>query len=112
MRTPIKITRVPVTYVTENNVPKSGGWVIWPKPDEEAPNWKLKNNERVLWCPWCGEWSIYKKTIGDPAFYCKGYCGWANTNEYYVKHINKLWYEDIPLEELRKMEIPRPKGRR
>ncbi|MMZ68018.1 hypothetical protein D3C80_1433460 [compost metagenome] len=85
---------------------------MWSLPDEEPPNWKLEKNERVLWCPWCGEWAVYKKVYGDDVFRCQGYCGWANTGEYYVRHINKIWYEDIPLGDLRKLEIPRPRGKR
>lgn len=110
-RTPVKIKRTPITYITDNNLPLSGGWFVWSRPNVEPPKYKIKANQRVLWCPWCGEWTIYNKAWGEDKWRCQGYCGWANTEEYYVRHINKIWYEDITAEAIRKLDIPRPRGR-
>lgn len=72
-----------------------GGWMHFPKPEgakKPQPQRKLKNNEKILWCPWCGEWSIYKRSATDMAKWeCQGWCGWGNTDEYYVKKFNNLW---------------------
>jgi len=111
VRTPIKIQRKPITMLSKAGHIKSGGWMVFNRPKEEPPSWKLEKNERVLWCPWCGEWSIYRKPFGEDKWRCTGYCGWANTNEYYVRQANKIWFEDVPLSELKKLSIPQPRGK-
>jgi hypothetical protein len=109
-RTPIRVKRRPVTYFTDNKI-MNGKWCPFPRPDEEPPRWKLKNDERILWCPWCANWSIYKRDYSD-RFKCMGICGWGNTDEFYVKTYNEIWWESVPIEELRKISIPAPSKRR
>lgn len=105
-REPIKVNREPITYYTDNNI-YGGGWYAFPKPDERAPHIrKLKSRERILWCPWCGEWTIYSKVKREDRWECTGICQWANTQEWYVKTYNDLWFEDVPLRELKKMSMP------
>lgn len=108
-RKPIKIKRTPVTFLKQYPLHYSGGWFISHNPVGEAPDWKVEKDERILWCPWCGEWAIFKKRWGESRWTCQGYCGWANTDEYHVKTSNKIWWEDVPLEELRKLNIPKPR---
>jgi hypothetical protein len=112
VRSPIQIKRKPITFLSRAGHQKSGGWMVFNRPDEEPPKYKLKSSERVLWCPWCAEWAIFKKPYGDDKWSCQGYCGWANTNEYYVRHANKIWFEEVPLDALKKLDIPKPNGRR
>lgn len=115
VRTPIKIKRKPITVARDNGWNK-GGWFAFPKPDENPPNLgRLKASQRVLWCPWCDEWTIYDKKVSDVSdtWKCTGICGFANTSEYYVKTVNNLWFEDVPLGQLKNISIPAPaKGRR
>ncbi|MMZ43651.1 hypothetical protein D1872_52160 [compost metagenome] len=112
IRTPFSIKRKAITSMSEAGHTKSGGWMVFDRPNEEPPNWKLEKGERILWCPWCGAWAIYKKVHGDDAWRCQSYCGWANTNDYYVRQANKIWFEEVPLGELKKLDIPRPGVRR
>ncbi len=114
-RTPIKVKRKPITIISDMGQSR-GGWFAFPKPDEEAPSLgRLKKSQRVLWCPWCDEWRIFDKNISptSDAWHCTGSCRWGNTVEFYTKTYNNLWFEDIPLNDLKKMSIPAPsKGRR
>jgi hypothetical protein len=61
-RQPIVVKRRPVTYFKDNNI-MNGKWAAFPRPDEEPPTWKLKSNERILWCPWCANWSYMKENM-------------------------------------------------
>jgi hypothetical protein len=114
IRTPVKVKRKPITVLSKNGWNR-GGWFPFPKPDEEPPVLKkrMASSERVLWCPYCDEWSIFKRPSSGGKHYCQGVCGWSNTEDFYVKTYNKIWFEDVPLSELKKIDIPRPsKGRR
>lgn len=115
VRTPVRVKRKAITVAKESGW-SLGNWFAFPKPDEEPPNLgRLKKSQRVLWCPWCDEWTVFDKARADNSdtWKCTGICGWANTGEFYVKTYNKIWFEDVPLAELRKMSIPAPsKGRR
>jgi len=114
-REPIKVQRRPVTVLTDNGY-KMGGWYAFHKPaGEEPPQWELGKGERILWCPYCGDWSIFSKDYSPDSsavWRCRGVCGWANTNDYHVRDKNSIWWEGVPLSEIRKLEIPKPTGRR
>jgi len=113
-RKPIKVVRKPITVATENNY-SLGNWFPFPKPDEEPPYMgKLKKSQRVLWCPWCGEWQIFDRSMNETsdAWKCTGYCGWGNSNEYYTRYYNNLWFEDVPMDKLKKLVIPAPAKKR
>jgi len=91
-RVPIKVKRTPITVATDNGW-HLGKWFAFPKPDEDPPYMRAGKG-RVLWCPWCGEWSIYtKSTQATDRWACTGRCGWGNTDEWYVRTYNNLWYE-------------------
>lgn len=92
-RVPIKVKRVPVTVFTENNR-SIGGWFAFPRPVLEPSPPRLKNNERQLWCPFCREWTVFKRVDVD-YWLCQGVCGWANTSEWYVRTYNGIWYEGM-----------------
>ena len=115
VRTPVRVKRKAITVASKNGINK-GGWFAFPRPDEEPPSFgRLKQSQRILWCPYCDEWTIFEKgkSIYSDSHVCTGVCGWANTNDFHVKTVNKIWFEDVPLSELRKMSIPQPsKGRR
>jgi hypothetical protein len=111
-RAPIKVKRKPITFFTERNV-SNGGWYAFPKPEEEPPRYKLKKNQRILWCPWCGDWTIYKKIPHEDRHQCTGFCGFAHTDEWYVKTYNQIWFENIPANVISGMSIPAPaRGRK
>jgi hypothetical protein len=113
-RVPVKVKRKPVTAASKNGR-FLGGWYAFPKPNEAEPYLgKLRRSQRVLWCPYCDGWTVFDKNNPEyDGWKCTGVCGWANTNEYYVKYYNKLWYEDVPLGALKNLSIPAPaKGRR
>ena len=97
-RVPIKFKRKSVTIFTELGW-AIGQWFAFPKPDEDPPSIKTKKGERVLWCPYCAEWTVFKKS--DDRETCQGVCGWASTNDFYVKTYNNLWYEDASIRSLR-----------
>jgi hypothetical protein len=115
VRTPIKVKRKAITVASDHGHNK-GGWFAFPKPDEEPPSFgRLKASQRVLWCPYCNDWTVFDKNHSkySDQHSCTGVCGWANTGDFYVKTVNKIWFEDVPLSELKKIDIPRPsKGRR
>lgn len=103
-RTPIKINRVPIKVLSSVGHHKTGGWMVFNRPPENPPNLRTKKNERVLWCPWCGEWTVYKSRANErDVQQCQGSCGWANTNDFYVKMANKLWWDGVPLEQIKKV---------
>lgn len=89
-RVPIKleIKRKPVTVFTDLGM-SIGGWFAFPRPMREPQPIRLKNTERQLWCPYCNNFTIYKKM--DDRYFCQGVCGWANSEEFYVKFHNSLW---------------------
>lgn len=93
-RTPIKlgIKRKAITIFTDNGM-SIGGWFAFPRPDYEPQRVRLKNSERQLWCPYCGQYTVFKKR--DDRFFCQGSCGWANTEEFYVKYNNSLWRNSL-----------------
>lgn len=92
-RVPVKIKRRPITAITEAGM-TTGLWYAMPKPlNEEPPNWRLKKNQRILWCPWCASWAIYQRTAAGNRWNCTGVCGWGNTDEFHVKTKNSLWGE-------------------
>ena len=110
-----KVVRKPITVLSENGC-HYGNWYPFNKPEGSEPPFlgRLTASQRVLWCPWCDSWNIFDKKLAtnSDSYRCTGPCGWANTDEYYVKTYNGLWFENIPLDELRKMHIPGPsKGR-
>lgn len=91
-RVPIKIKRVPITAFSDRGY-FIGGWYAFPKPDEPKPFIRrLKKNEKVLWCPWCGGWEVFRKGRDEDRHFCTGICGWGNDNEFYVKTYNDLWW--------------------
>lgn len=104
-RTPVKVKRKPITMLSKAGHRKYGGWMVFDRPiDQQPPNWRTKGDERVLWCPWCGEWSIFKRRFDErDVWNCQGVCGWANTKEFYVRTANRLWWEDVPLKEMQKI---------
>lgn len=109
-RVPIVIQRKPILLISKQGHKKSGGWYVFDKPkNEEPPPTDLRKNQRVLWCPYCGQWRVFTRRSEGDRSDCSD-C-FAHTDEYYVRHTNRIWYEDVPLEELRKLHIPRPTGR-
>lgn len=110
VRTPVKIKRKPIFIISKTGAKKSGGWYVFGRPTETPPDWDTTKSQRILWCPYCGEWRIYNKRVESDVSQCS-HC-FANTSEYYVRHYNKIWFEDVPLAELKKLDIPRPSGRK
>lgn len=109
VRASLHIKRIPITYLSEKGYAKSGGYMAFGKPLEDAPTvlqiskGKKHHHVKVLWCPYCGEWTLYEKEStlsptgkkmyanGEGArFICKS-CSWAHTDEFYVKTANKIW---------------------
>jgi hypothetical protein len=103
---PIKFKRNPVTIFTELGW-TIGQWFAFPRPDENPPSIKTKKGERVLWCPYCAEWTIFKRR--EDRELCQGICGWANTNDFYVKAYNSLWHEDASIRVLRNSPVSKRK---
>jgi hypothetical protein len=89
-RVSVRITRKPITIITNAGY-SYGGWMHFPIQGDK-PHYRLHNGERVLWCPYCAEWTIFKKRADDlDTWKCTGWCGWGNTNDYYVKKMNDLF---------------------
>lgn len=110
VRQPVKVKRKAITYFTERGI-GNGKWFAFPKPEDERPPRlarKLKNNEKHLWCPWCADFTIYKKGRSDANYNCTGWCGWGNTGEFYVNKYNDLWFDDVPTADLKKVTMPAP----
>lgn len=92
-RVPIKVERKPITVAKDNGW-HIGGWFPFPKPDERPPYVRTRKNERVLWCPYCGAWSIFVADAGEPGRYeCTGYCAGFGTRDFYTRTYNNLWFE-------------------
>lgn len=87
-RVPIAVKRKPITIFTELGM-SIGQWFAFPRPEELPVRVKLKSSERQLWCPYCRNYTVFKKV--DDRYMCSGVCGWANTEEFYVKFHNDLW---------------------
>lgn len=89
-RTPIKVNRVPVTYFTDNGM-AIGKWFAFPPPERDSIPFirRLSKREKVLWCPYCAEWTVFSKS--DEYEICTGVCGWATSNDFYVKTYNNIW---------------------
>jgi len=99
-RHPIKVIRIPIS---EPNILISGGWAVFPISGDR-PKIKINEDEKLLWCPYCGKWSIFKKVPEDHDMYrCTGKCGWSSTKDYYVKKFNNLWWDGIPLNSIKKL---------
>jgi hypothetical protein len=58
--------------------------VVAPYPIPDAEKKKRKGS---LWCPYCGEWRIFRRRDGYQR--CE-VCG-ITTREWYVKKANNLW---------------------
>lgn len=92
-RKPVRITRKAITILRDNGC-SYGGWAHFTKEDADPKpsGIRFKTTERVLFCPYCGEWTIYRRLPDDQyTWKCTGWCGWANTNDFYVKKENGLW---------------------
>jgi hypothetical protein len=110
VRTPVVIKRKPITIISKTGMKKTSGWYVFNRPTEAPPEASLNKSQRILWCPYCGEWRVFTKREDTGSSKCS--CCFSNTNEYYVRHYNKIWFEDVPLAELKKLDIPRPNGRK
>lgn len=90
------VVRTPITVASDNG--KSiGSWFPFPV-DESKQKPKvtgLDSNTKLLWCPYCKEWTIFKRNYNSTqeGLICTGVCGWANTNDFYVRKYNKSWGE-------------------
>jgi len=95
-RVPVSVNRKPVTMFSKSGAFPSGGWFVFNVPDEPAPEYRTKKTQEVLWCPYCGEWTIFQQRFDERDVYdCKGYCGWSNTKDFYVRTANALWNQGI-----------------
>ena len=117
VRTPIKVKRKAITKLSKAGNIKSGGWFIFNKPkDSLAPKYKIPKNGsyKVLWCPYCAEWTLFKNNRENDRYECQGYCGWAHTDEYDVKTANSIWWDGVSLAEIKKLDlaVTRPIARR
>lgn len=92
-RSPIKVRRKAITVARDNGF-FLGGWVKFPRPDEEPPRVKLAKCEKLLWCPYCGAWSIFTADVGETdRWICLGYCGGIGTRDFYTRKYNDLWWD-------------------
>lgn len=95
--------RTPITMITQSGR-SYGGWMHFEKGTSKPPQHlfdvtkKLNKKSsggfraRVLWCPYCGEWTVYRIDPTDRTVWkCTGWCGWANSNDYYVSKQNHLF---------------------
>lgn len=92
-RKTISIKRKPITVLTKNGR-SYGGWAHFSKKDADPKpsNIRLKPSETVLFCPYCGAWTIFKRLRDDQyTWKCTGWCGWSNTNDFYVKKENNMF---------------------
>ena len=97
-RQAVKVQRTPITMFSK----EGHTCVVFDKPDETPPKIKVNKGDRVLWCPWCGKWTVYSPRVNErDVLQCTGGCGWANTKEFHVKTINNLWWEDVPLKAIK-----------
>lgn len=88
-RTPIKIPRKPITYFSENGI-SIGGWYAFPRPEvERPPQLPHAKSAKVLWCPYCGDWTVFAKK--EDRQVCTGHCKWAHTYDFYVSKYNVGW---------------------
>lgn len=87
-----EIVRTPITVISESNY-NFGRWFPFEKGDSKPPadlKYKMTStNDRILFCPYCNEWTIFRKD-GD-RHSCTGWCRWSNTDEFHVKAQNRLW---------------------
>lgn len=88
-RTPIKVTRKPITTATELGR-FMGGWFPFPIPNEGTPFIKTRGKDRVLWCPYCGAWTVFSIDNETGAETCTAMCG-VSTNDFYTRKFNKLF---------------------
>ena len=91
-RSSVRIIRAPITVGTDNGV-SYGGWAHFSVKDADPKptGVKLKRNERILFCPYCGAWTVFKTPSDDQyTWKCTGWCKWSNTNDYYVRKENGL----------------------
>lgn len=84
----LTVFRKPVTIFTDLGMSR-GGWYAFPKPNYEPHAVKLRKNQYQLWCPYCNEYTIFQK--GEDRYFCKGVCGWSNSEDFHVKFANGLW---------------------
>ena len=93
IREPIKVNRKAITVARDAGW-HLGGWVKFRRPNEKPPRVKLGKGERVLWCPYCGAWSVFTADIGETdRWICLGYCGGFGTRDFYTRTYNDLWFE-------------------
>lgn len=88
-RTPIAVNRVPVTVISDAGW-SMGGWYPFPKPDEKTPFIKTRGKDRVLWCPYCGAWTVFASDSETGAETCTAMCK-VSTNDYYTRRYNGLF---------------------
>lgn len=94
MRTPIKIQRAAISILSDMGYKKFGGYMLFKKPSENPPIIKTASDEKVLWCPYCGEWAVFKRREDERSVSdCLGPCGWVNTKDFYVRTANNLWWD-------------------
>lgn len=108
IRVPIQVNRRPITFLQEQGYTKSGGYFVFNLPDEKKPSLRAVQGhndngfEKILWCPYCGEWTVFeqeyeiennskKHARGSRKYSCQGSCHWAHTEDYWVVKINNLW---------------------
>lgn len=86
--------RKPITVATDEGR-NLGGWYPHPVEGDRPRGIKLGNGELLVWCCYCGEWTIYKRTREDMSlFRCTGWCKWGNTNDFYIRKYNRLFGEE------------------
>jgi len=110
-RNPIGIKRKPITLLSKLGHSKVGGYYIFNKPKgQEAPRWKIKSSNRILWCPWCGEWRVFIPRTGESDTWFCSVDKWAHTKEFHVSRTNGLMWEGLSVakvKELSKFAVPR-----
>lgn len=88
------VTRTPITVATDNGV-SLGKWFPFPIDESvEKPTVRgLNSDNMLLWCPYCKAWHVFKRRYNSSqeGLVCTGQCGWANTNDFYVRKYNRMW---------------------
>lgn len=107
-RKSVKVKRKAVTDISRAGYKKTGGWYYFGIPTHIKPpnpkEFQLSKTERILFCPYCMDWTVYRRFQDDMSVWrCQGICRWANTNDFWVKKVNKISWEDVPLSAIKAM---------
>jgi hypothetical protein len=108
VRKSIKIKRKPITMLSKQGYTKSGGWMTFNRPSSTPPKYVVPKGHRLLFCPYCMEWQLFKFSrdhVEEGRYECQGWCKGAHSEMYHVKQANDLWFEGIPLNDIRKMDL-------